>query len=319
MISLFIQSSKGCFDSISQNIFIPALKPVYSLSGNVMGKDELLPQGIMVLYKKAYNGYFMLQDANIISNGLFKFTQLKAGKYILYAMPSLNLSEKYFPTYYVNKLHWSNAQIIDLNSNIGGITLKMVSARTTGKGNGVISGSIINNNETTQLKSTRLKSIMSELATPVYLYTPSGEVLNMSLTSESNAFSFDELPYGTYVLKVESLNLTDYRTTITLSPDAPEVNNIELNLENPLVANNLNQSAVLTVRNIDNTNIIIRYGITGEYNIAVVSLSGKVLVNNRVNLEANTDKIITLGSVPKGIYILKLQNKSNNAVTKFLK
>jgi hypothetical protein len=160
---------------------------------------------------------------------------------------------------------------------------------------------------------------MSELATPVYLYTPSGEVLNMSLTSESNAFSFDELPYGTYVLKVESLNLTDYRTTITLSPDAPEVNNIELNLENPLVANNLNQSAVLTVRNIDNTNIIIRYGITGEYNIAVVSLSGKVLVNNRVNLEANTDKIITLGSVPKGIYILKLQNKSNNAVTKFLK
>jgi PKD repeat protein len=319
MVTLKIESLSGCVDSMVQFIYIPVINPLYSMSGTVEGKNELLPQGIMVLYKKADNGFFMLHDANLINNGLFSFSGLNAGKYVLYAMPHMYLSEKYFPTYYVNKLHWANAQIIDLNSNIGGLTLKMVSTRILEKGIGTISGTIINNNETTKQKSARLKSIMSELATPVYLYTPSGEVLSMSLTDENNTFSFDELPYGTYVLRVESLNLQDYETTITISPEVPEVNDVVFNLANPVSIKDLNQSAKLTVRNVDANNIAVRVSKGGVYTITVIGLSGKTIVNNTINLETNSDKVISLGSAPKGIYILKLQNKSNSVFTKFLK
>ena len=106
---------------------------------------------------------------------------------------------------------------------------------------------------------------------------------------------------------------------VTISPNTPEVNNVVFDLNNPLSINKIYDEAKLTVRNIDSYNIALRIDKGGEYNISLVSLSGKTIVNSKLNLESNTEKVISIGSIPKGIYILKLQGKLCSVVTKFLK
>ena len=319
-VSLIIQSNNGCTDSISKLIYLHEIPGLYSMSGIVQGKDELLPQGIIVLYKKADNGFFMLHDANIVNNGIFSFNQLNTGKYILYAMPHMYLTDKYYPTYYVNKLHWANAYVIDLHSDIGGLTLQMVSTRMLERGNGRISGTVVNIiNQTGQLKNTRLKDIINEVSTPVYLYSPSGEVLDMSLIDESNAFSFEALPYGTYVLEIESLNLPSYKIAVTLSPETPEISDVLFDLNNPVGMKDNIQVSNLTVRSFDENSIGITITQGGGYNLTITNLSGKILFAREINIEANIENIISVGSIPGGIYILKLQNTANMEVVKFLK
>ena len=317
LVSLYIHSNTGCTDSTTQSIYIPGIQNLYSMSGVVEGKNELLPQGIIVLYKKSESGIYLLQDANIVNNGGFNFTQLNSGKYILYAIPDIYAASRYYPTYYVNKLHWEDANLIDLNSNIGGLSLKMVSIRSRDKGTGKISGTIIGSAEKSTSNGSNVNSLLSGISTQVDLYSPSGEILAMCMTDNNNNFSFDELPFGTYVLKIELLNLTDNATTVTLSPDMPEVNNIQLHPENTTGISEIKQQAELIIRNIDENNIAFRINQSGKYHISIVSLSGRIIKGGNITVESNTDNIISVGSIPKGIYILKAQSNTSTMISKF--
>ena len=289
------------------------------MSGYVQGKNELLSQGIIVLYRKSESGLYTLQDANIVNNGVFNFTQLNQGKYILYAIPDIYSASRYYPTYYVNKLHWENANLIDLNSNIGGLTLQMVSIRSRDKGAGKISGTINSSYEKSTSNNSKVNSLLSGVSTQVDLYSPSGEILAMCLTDENNSFSFDELPFGTYILKVELLNLADNATSVTLSPDMPEVTNIELNPNNTTGISEIKQQAEIIVRNIDENNIAFRINQSGKYHISIFNLSGRLIIDGNINVESNTDNIIPVSTLPKGVYILKAQSNRSTMISKFLR
>ena len=160
---------------------------------------------------------------------------------------------------------------------------------------------------------------MTEITTPVYLYSSSGEVLDISLPDENDAFSFKELPYGTYILEIESLNLSPYKINVTLSPEAPEVSNVVFDLNNPVSVKDINKSTKLMVRSINENNIVVQINEGGEYSLTITSLSGKTLFNSEIYIEANVENIIPVGPISGGIYILKLQNSKNIEVVKFLK
>jgi hypothetical protein len=40
-------------------------------------------------------------------------------------------------------------------------------------------------------------------------------------------------------------------------------------------------------------------------------MTGRVILNGQIDFESNTDKIISIGALPNGIYLIKLQNNAN--------
>lgn len=308
-VGLFIGSA-GCGDSIFKNILIPGYSTSFSISGTVVGKNELLKSGIIVLYKKATSGLFKIVAANVISNGTFNFGQLSAGKYIIYAMPDIYNSTKYLPTYYVNKVHWADAQVINLNSNAYGLKLKLVSAYTITTGPGKISGTVTSTGAALVEKSA-LKSAAS-YSYPVNLIGESGETLLSTTPDELGNFAFDNLPYGKYSVNIEYPNISNQNLTVNLSPESPVATDLNIVIdESATSVNSLTKEAKAVIYNVSTDQIAVRLNAGGKYNMSLISMTGRVILNGQIDFESNTDKIISIGSLPNGIYLIKLQNNAN--------
>lgn len=311
IVTLTVTAPMGCYNATAKQIIFPGVEKLYSLSGIVTGKNEPLPQGTLVLYKKNDYGYFEITDANVINNGFFGFTGLKEGKYLLYAMPHMYYSGEFLPTYYVNKLQWFKADAIDLKSNIGEITLELKSTRYLGWGPGKISGKI-NWNSRGNESAGILKSTDFETKALVYLYTESGEVIDVCAPDEFNNFAFDDLLYGTYTIMLESVNLPENKTTVTLSTDIPNATELEFNVDGYSVgiSKPISENTFL-VYSISDEEIGIQIGVEGSYKVTVFDISGIRIFETTEDFDASVEKIISIGSIPKGIYLIKIQNDTS--------
>jgi PKD repeat protein len=318
-VTLRINTSMNCTDTMVKTIVFPAINPQYFISGKVTAKNNLLSSGIIVLYKKNSLGRYILQEANVIANGSFKFEQLEAGKYIICAIPDISTSEKCLPTYYVNSLHWGTAHVIDLKSNAQGLTLKMIAVKSLTAGIGSISGNVIENAFEAASESD-LKSA-TQVTYNVYLYSESGEVISSATPDAMGNFSFQNLPYGKYSLNVEYPNHESRGMTVNLTQTTPSVNNVQFSVDRiALAVNPVKNENEITVYYVSASQIAVRIREAGKYNVSVVSITGSILYqSNDVDFEANTDKIIDLKNIPSGTYLLKLQNNDGVLVKKLAK
>jgi uncharacterized protein (TIGR02145 family) len=308
-VGLFIGSA-GCGDSIFKNILIPGYSTSYSIAGTVVGNNELLKQGVIVLYKKAINGLFKIANANIISDGSFNFGQLSAGSYIIYVLPDIYYSNKYLPTYYVNKLHWADAQVINLSNNLYGLKLQLVSAYTIATGPGKISGTVTSTGAAF-VEQSALKSAAS-YSYPVNLIGESGETLLSTTPDELGNFAFDNLPYGKYSVNIEYPNISNQNLTVNLSPESPVATDLKIVIdESATSVNSLTKEAKAVIYNVSTDQIAVGLNNGGKYNMSLISMTGRVILNGQIDFESNTDKIISIGSLPNGIYLIKLQNNAS--------
>lgn len=307
MVSLAV-TTEHCTDTVSKEITLPGIKPLFSMSGFVTGKGTLLPQGTIVLYYKTDDGYFDIREANVINNGNFYFDGLEKGRYLLYAMPHMYYSGQYLPTYYANKLHWFRADEINLESNTGDIHLQMATTLIMGKGPGRISGKI-NRNFNKNTQSANPMAGNSDIV--VYLYTESGEVISVCTPDENNDFAFNDLLYGTYTLRLESVNLIENKTTVTLSPETPAASGIDFNIEGFLVgvSKTVSESDV-KMYFVSDESLGIIMNKAGFYKVTVVNMAGNVVFESTEDFSAAVEKQIHIGNVVDGIYLIRLQGSS---------
>jgi PKD repeat protein len=319
-VGLTINTSMNCTDSAFTIIAMPNVTGNYLISGKVTAKSGVLSSGIIVLYKKNSMGRFILKDANVITDGVFKFEHLDAGKYIVCAIPDINNSGIYLPTYYVSSLHWATANVIDLKSNAQGLTLKMIGVKSFGIGSGSISGNVIDNTYDTYSAESNLKSV-TQITYNVYLYSESGEVISAVTPDASGKFNFESLPYGNYSLNVEYPNLESSNMTVSLTPATPTANNVQFRVDhNALSVNPVKDANEITVYYVSAGEVAVRVREAGKYSVSVVSITGSTLYHNSdVNFDANVDKIIDLSGIPSGTYLLKLQNNKGVLVKKLAK
>ncbi|HEX2933712.1 MAG TPA: PKD domain-containing protein [Bacteroidales bacterium] len=319
VVTLRITTSMYCTDTVFKIIALPQIANNYFLSGKVMVKTTPLSSGIVALYKKNSINRYILKDANVITNGSFKFEQLEAGKYIICAIPDINNSDKCLPTYYVNSLHWSTANEIDLKSNAQGLTLKMMAVKSLTAGVGSISGNVIENTFEATSESS-LKSA-TQVTYNVYLYSASGEIISSATPDAMGNFSFQNLPYGNYSLNVEYPNYESRSMTVNLTQTTPSVNNIQFSVDRlALAVNPVKDENEITVYYVSANQIAVRVREAGKYNVSVVSITGSILYqNNALDFDANTDKIIDLKNIPAGTYLLKMQNSEGLLVKKLAK
>jgi PKD repeat protein len=314
-----IRTSTYCEDSIFQTITIPGV-PQYIIAGKVKGKNELLSSGIIVLYQKSATGRLVLADANIITNGLFRFNQVKAGKYIIYAIPDVYNASKYLSTYYVDKLHWENADVINLKSNAQGLTLQMASIKLLQPGVCQIGGSVVYTGAVASTSSNQavLKSA-EQISYTVYLFTESGEIINGVTPNASGNFTFGNLPYGTYKLAFEYPNLSNNEKVVSLSLEAPQANNLQFVVDqSALSVRSLDAENNIIVYKVSSDQIAIRISQNGKYMVSLMDITGHTLLNKQMEFEKNTDQLMSIGTVPTGVYILKLENNSTSFIKKIM-
>jgi PKD repeat protein len=320
IVSLRIATSNNCTNTVKKTIVLPNSVKKYLISGKVKGTDGLLSSGIVVLYQKNSNGRFILKDAKVVTDGLFKFEQLDPAKYIMYAIPDITNSSKYLPTYYVNKIHWSNADVIDLKSNAQGLTLQMIAIKVLSGGAGSISGKVLSAGYVASQSESTLKSA-SQITYNVCLYTESGEIISSVAPDLNGNFTFDGLPYGKYSLNVEYPNLESSNMTVNLSPTSPTASGVQFTVDQIAMAvKAVEDGNGVTIYRTSASQIAVRVSEAGKYNISIVNITGSVLANASVLVfEANEEKIIDIGSVPSGMYLIKVQNGKDVHVKKIVK
>jgi hypothetical protein len=269
-----------------------------------------MSSGTVLLYKKGINGHLALAYSKAISYGLFSFNELKEGKYIMYAIPDFINSKKYLATYYVNKLHWSEADAIDLKGNLSNLTIQMVSKKSSITGCGSINGVVSPETFEFTLKSA------TEVPLNVFLFSEDGEAMDAVIPVTDGNYTFDGLPYGTYKLSYEYPNISTNGTQVTLSASSPKAYLIGQDLAS---VNSVNQENNVIVYKVSDDQIAIRLSQGGIYNASIIGITGNMLSNSLIEFEANTPQIITLGQVPSGIYLIKLQNNTQTLVKKIMK
>ncbi len=315
-----IRTSSHCVDSVFQTITIPGNMGSYIISGKVLGKNELLSSGIIVLYQKSATGRLVLADANIISNGLFSFDHVKTGKYIIYAIPDIYNSSKYLSTYYVDKLHWENADVINLKSNAQGLTMQMASIKLLQAGICQINGTVVYTGAaaSTSAESAVLKSA-EQISYSVYLYTASGDIITGTSPDAYGNFTFENLPYGTYKLAFEYPNLSNNEKVVILSSESPQVSNLQFVVDqSALSVKSLDAGNDIIVYKVSTDQIAIRISQGGKYMVSLMDITGHTLINKQLEFEKNTDQVMSIGTVPTGVYILKLENNTNSFVKKIM-
>ncbi|MBI4648865.1 MAG: T9SS type A sorting domain-containing protein, partial [Bacteroidia bacterium] len=115
-----VTDNNGCTLTDSALIVSP---PTYKITGRVYAGTNLLPQGIVLLYTKESNDQYFAKQYSYIDNGQYLFEYLNPGTYLLYAVPYIDIFPQtpiYMPTYYGNKVFWSQAHDIEIVDNISG-------------------------------------------------------------------------------------------------------------------------------------------------------------------------------------------------------
>jgi hypothetical protein len=125
-VNEFMLNNKNFVSNGFQQAF--DLTDSYFITGFVHANEKLLTEGTVLMMDGTNSNMI---DSMKISNGYFKFEQIQPGKYKLYAKPLGQEANRYYPTYYGNKLNFEAAYQIPLQTNIGDVDIYLVNMATS--------------------------------------------------------------------------------------------------------------------------------------------------------------------------------------------
>jgi predicted RNA-binding protein with TRAM domain len=188
--------------------------------------------GWVYLYKLDEVGLFNLLDSAEAMGEFFwsgyLFTNVDTGQYITKAVVNDAITgQEYIPTYHLNAMEWDEADIIHVDgSNVNGGPIAVYFAPiqligpTTLTGPGGINGVITDMNNLTG-GDTRNDNGIQDVT--LILTDIHDHALTFSMSNVDGEFTFDNLPYGTYHLHADYLNVSGPYAVIVISSDNPVV------------------------------------------------------------------------------------------------
>jgi len=317
--SLFISGGQSGINSLQ----------TLSISGTVSASTKsMLELGMMVVYEQSSQGLRAV-DKSLIVDGEYMITNLKKGSYICYAIPQPN-KEYGIPGYYTSRDNWQNALWIEVNGDEIGINVSLDPVLAYNTGSAQIDGAILVGDNSTYnplvfdnewfpaggSKSTAARNI------PVILYDEQNIPLDFRLTSEQGAFSYANLEYGTYFVRVEQAGFQTDSVEVILSADNPEVSNLLFTIDSTGITGSSElvlQSELSIYPNPTNNYIIIQgnklNANSGMY-VNIFDVNGKLLVQR----ESNKSKLqISMTSLASGIYHVQVTQNSCSYTAKIIK
>lgn len=312
--------STGCTWTSTIEIYVGT--PYFAIFGNVW-LDSLLTADIGTV--RLMEADSMWQNVNEVATteiqqgGFYQFDTLPMNNFNLYFVQA-ELSDasvyfgQYVPTYHVSSLTWETAMpILPIFSWPADIF--MIPANSINSGPGNISGTLNNLNVRGEMEGVQVM-LMNESMAPYTYFT----------TDASGTFSFENIPYGTYVLHAEVMGVHNTQATITLSADQPDAtvnfiidgNQASLSVDEryeiltgsvELYPNPATSQAWLEMNISENTDVAVE----------IFNQIGQMVSSEERFLTKGNNKFgISIGKAEPGLYLVRITASNGEFITRRL-
>lgn len=293
------------------------LEPIsssYFLVGRVYAGDNPIETGFAYGYKMIEGTVVDIYADMVGEEGWYEFTGLSAADYIVKAEPSPNsvYYGDYLPTYYGDVLHWEEATIIHLTQNTDGAHIHLV-AVSAPQGPCTISGKIENGNRTADV--------------PVILRSTAQATAIITYTAFDGTYVFSNLAYGTYEIFAEIPGKSIIPQTIVLNETQLSAEGVDMMiLESEIIFLGISESDVFeTIPYLypnpvsERVNVTIDVKKPSLVNIDITDIAGRIISAESYTLADQKNVVIDVKSLPKGIYLLRIEANKEVVVKRFMK
>lgn len=310
----------------------------FNLKGFITANDgstNLLLQGTVYLYEydNTAAGLTLYGQTAIMPNptlppmpgpqGYYDFGNVPEGDYLALALLAPNTPgyNDYLPTYYGDVLTWQDASVISIPHN-GQLFNILLTKGDSLSGPGTINGFVSKGPGLHGGNNDRGDAI--EGAT-VLLYDESENPLSYRLSASDGAYTFDELPYGTYKLIVDIPGLPATAAWVTISPNEP-AKTMNFNVTDQGVTN-AKEPAIVNAELLvwpnpvgDDLSVNVKSTVSLDLVMEVISPLGQVLRSENSKVPAGDATLhVDTGNLPSGVYLLSLRNGNERIVKRFAK
>jgi PKD repeat protein len=245
----------NCTDTYCQEIIIS--DTVYrQIYGQVFAGNFPMQQGIVRMFSINPNGAYTPLDEGspVDSNGIYYFTLVPEGVYIIQAVPYD--TSAFLPTYLNYTTIWQNATqvVVAEPQNPYNINLVEIPAWVEVFGSGSLTG---------QINNLGMNRSNAENAS-VFLLDENLSTLGFTMVNSSGQFEFPSLDYGVYNIRVELAGVRSDNMKFEISPEEPHVE----------VVLNYTGNSVLGIDDVDAEVSVLIY---------------PVPANDRLNVDINLD------------------------------
>jgi hypothetical protein len=319
-------TSSNCFDSASVVFTLgnPANNPI-CVSGQVLAANNNVAQvgvAYLVTLDAATGMLYAVDTAYILpaDSGYYSFCNVQPGFYTVKAHLTPNDPSYAFslPTYLGNELMWYDAAVINLSSTtvVNDITLIL---GTNPGGPGFISGLVSQGANKT--------AVSLEGATVIAMDELNSQaVVAYALTDAAGVFGFPSLPYGTYRLRTDMLNLYAQDQLVVLGPMNPSADNVEIEM-GPNQPTTAPEAAVVQgtptlFPNPAQADARIRFSLVASATVAirVVDATGRTVHTATEALPAGSHELgLPSGSFGAGLYYVTLTTGSQSFTARLVR
>lgn len=290
------------------------------LMGTVYTTDTMPADFALVgLFGMQPDGSFTY-DFTVTQQGMYMFDNVQPGDYYIFASltPQSQSFYDYFPTYYGDAVTWSGATLITLGEPQNPYTVNLVPVEGVTAGPGMINGSIAMGSGKDDPGANMTVILMDE----------NENVLTYTQSSDDGLFSFEDLAYGTYKLKVEIPGKQSAIATVDLVESDPQgdVTFIVKDTEVVLTTGNLPGFAKSVGEIFPNpvnsqANLKISLNKPVLLTITILNQLGQEVRSEKLNLNKGYQLIgINTSGLSNGFYTLKITDKADGTlVKKFIK
>ena len=340
-VCLTIETIDGCADMYCEVIVAQNILNYYSICGLVYAKENLVPGGMMVLFRRNADSTFNAVDYTCICGGEYCFEAVLEGDYLLYAIPYFDIDVQYmypvyFPTYFGDKVFWNDAEVISLQDDLYDAHIYLEHYDHILYGNGKISGDVTfnapgfyeeyiydfnwfdSNNEYDSVPNAARNMT-------VLLLNEEDEPVSYLLSGVNGLFGFNELELMTYRIYTEKAGMITHPANLSLSQDNNIIENIHIILDNGEIVSYIEEDPFMTMgnnidlypvpaRDILNISLESHQYFTTEINI--INSIGQSVKYLQADIEKGKNIIrINVKDFPQGIYFIQMICKNNRLFT----
>ncbi|MEM9855865.1 MAG: T9SS type A sorting domain-containing protein [Bacteroidota bacterium] len=270
---------------------------------------DLIPVdgGNVALYQKE-NDNWVYSSETVATKGEFTFENLSKGRYLIHARGDEFVHQAFIPTYFVNGVGWQDAYKLDLTGSAEEVKITLIRSQALSAGQGQLQGRVVSD----------------EMKEPVVILLKdriSGRTVKWTVSGEEHAFNFDQLPFGKYTLTVEKPSQS-FSRQVDLNEDLSNLTNIVLKADEILGRDEaLGGGLSVYPTQIEDKVFLSNQGYTGgDTSVELRSISGKLLMSQRLEIKARETIELTLPILGQGMYLMRIiDNEGKISVTKLIK
>lgn len=311
-----IDSLNNCSDTQCQTITVGSNNCFGYISGQLYAGSSNQPVDEGVVYLIAFDAntnQLTAVDSMLVDSGnYYFFGPLVCGEYFIKG--AANAGSQYYgnhiPTYYGNSPFWSFAQTITLGQVNAQVTADVfLIASSNPGGPGFIGGNVSQGANKTD-PGDPLGGMQ------VILFDLSGNAIGYTYTDGNGEFGFSNLAYGSYQVYVEQLGVDTDPAYVSIGPDQPSVDNLQIFASETLISTGINEfdfeGAISEVYpNPVGSDASINFNLETEVlvSINVLDLTGRTISTASRSISSGENQVrLDVDGLTEGYYFLNVQD-----------